>query len=187
MALIMDTRVKIPVAPLEFGALTSLDMKLILQEVSNWCWAACMQMTLMFDDPASTKRQCEFANSAFNLGSSCENPTSTMCNKPLPIFQVAAEWSKLGYNSSFSVTALTFDEIKKEIGDNGRPVECGLLWTKGGGHAVLIVGFFEEGDNQWVDINDPTFKFRRITFDELLQAYGLGKWVKSWTGIRREH
>jgi len=146
-----------------------------------------MQMVLLLDDPTSPVTECSLANSAFGVTGCCADPGGSLCNKPLPILQVSAEWAKVGYGSTFTPTAVSFDDITAQISTQTRPVECGLAWAQGGGHAVLVIGCFVEGTNQWVDVNDPTWLFKRILFSELQSAYKMGQWVKTWTDVRKEH
>jgi hypothetical protein len=153
------------------------------QEQTEWCWAACIQMVLASD--ATSITQCTLANAAFNLTSCCQSPSSTLCNNPLEIFSVAAEWTRYHYLSTFVDAEASFATVRDGIRDNDCPVEAGLKWTGGGGHAVLIIGY-SEVDGQDLIVFDPFEGEKPVTYQELVKAYNRGIWRWSWTGVKRD-
>jgi len=162
----------------------TLNVPYIKQEQSQWCWAACMQMGLRFFDPTDPTTQCKLANDAFELTGCCDSPSSSLCNNPLPIFRVASEWLKRRAQALFKNSSVESAGLRFEI-DNQRPVEAGLKWNNGGGHAILIVGYGNIGLDDEVIVHDPWRGILSIVFSELKKAYGLGQWTWTWTGIER--
>jgi len=178
-------RIVIPIPAILGGpAPVSVPVPWRKQEQTQWCWATCMQMVFLHDDPATNRTQCQLANAAFGNSGCCQSPSSSLCNNALGIYSISAEWSRYGYHSAYQDSSLSFEAIKTEI-SAGRPVEIGLKWTNGGGHAVLIVGFEIDGAEQLVIVNDPWRGQVNVTYIELLVAYGDGQWQWSWTGLQR--
>ena len=86
---------------------------------------------------------------------------------------------------------LNIQEIKTEIAAN-RPIQVGILWSQGGGHAVLIKGWAPTSPETLV-IDDPLRDsplhpaadgLGRATHDELLAAFGHGSWRYTWTNLQ---
>lgn len=162
-----------------------LGVPVLGQKQTQWCWAACKQMVFRFSDSVSTTEQCELANAAFELMGCCNSPTSSLCNKPLSILRISGEWQRWGYRSSYRAESLEFASIKFEI-DHGRPIECGLKWHLGGGHAVLIIGYIDDPISPDVIVNDPWELQKTIKYSELVTAYGRGQWSWAWTDIFKQ-
>ena len=169
--------------PVALGA-APLDIPVIIQEQTQWCWATCMQMVLRLFDPGDVTKQCGFANAAFGMSGCCTAPSSSLCNQPLPIISISPEYQKYNYRSTYHGAAVEFASLQGEL-DNGCVVEIGLRWTQGGGHAVLIVGYVVDDTGRHLVINDPWLGRIVVLFEELLTAYGKGQWGWTWTGIRK--
>lgn len=166
---------------LALGASPSLlNIPLIKQEQDQWCWAAVMEMVLRFHGGASDP-QCDLASTAFGLNGCCNHPDSSLCNRPLPVMRISSEWSRYGISSSHKSNPVSFAEIMKEI-DSKRPLELGLKWTEGGGHAVLLIGYDDESTPK-VHIHDPWRREVVGTYDYAASAYGEGQWSWTWIGI----
>jgi hypothetical protein len=165
------------------GGATALPVPMLKQEQTLWCWAACVQMILRYDQPHSTVTQCMLANTAFGNRSCCSSPQSSLCNRTLPIASVTPQWASNGYNSAHVRAPLQWSALLNEM-YNKRPVECALIWNDGGGHAVLIVGVEEDSAmGQWVTVHDPWELKKNVLYSDLLNAYGRGVWRDSWAQI----
>lgn len=184
MALRQLRGTKILLTPAALGGQRQLAIPMIAQEQTEWCWAACIEMVVKYDEPDNKLQQCELANGAFGNTSCCKSPKSSLCNRPLPIPAVSLEWSRQGYSCINEAGEVKWNDLVGEV-LKGRPIECALLWNKGGGHAVLIVGFDEDPTGQWVFVNDPWELEKKILFSELQKAYGSGKWRYTWHLINR--
>ena len=148
------------------------------QTQTNWCWAACSQMVEGFfgkDAP-----QCKSANWLFGQSTCCNSPGSTACNQGCPITRIVSVHGFWGVNSSYTGTSLGFYTVKAWI-ENTKPVECGFAWTGGGGHVVIVKGYDENPQGQFVYVLDPWYGQGSIHYTDLLTAYGKGVWTWTWT------
>jgi len=71
--------------------------------------------------------------------------------------------------------------VKFEI-DAARPLEPYYAWRGGGAHIAIIRGYYGNGD---LDVVDPWYGQARRTYANVLSAYGLGGWTKTYTGLQR--
>lgn len=154
----------------------------IKQEQTQWCWAAVMQMAFSHNNVQIN--QCSLSNLAFECTGCCSTPSSSLCNIALPIFLVEREWSRHTFDAQRIDSSVDFDSLKFEV-DAGRPVEIGLKWDGGGGHAVLVIGWEFVNGQPHVHVHDPWRGELFVTFDGLKAAYGEGRWNWSWTGIKK--
>src|SRR5215471_14601557 len=117
------------------------------QQTSMWCWAASGQMVMGFLGTSVT--QCDEANKRFGRSDCCNSPTPGACvNGGWP------EFDKYGFTSTrTSNTALTWDQIKKEIYCSKRPFAFSWHWPGGGGHMMVVIGYVELDDNHQVLVN----------------------------------
>lgn len=127
----------------------TLDVTLRPQQTSMWCWAASAQMCMQF--LGVTVNQCTQANNEFGRSDCCNTPTPGACvNGGWP------EFAKYGFNSTrTSNSALSWDQVKKEIYCSKRPFAFSWHWPGGGGHMMAVIGYVELGENHQVLVNDP--------------------------------
>ena len=108
-------------------------------------------------------------------------------------------WSLFGIQatphlkSPVSTGQIGFDDVKTEIQEK-RPIEVAVRWFEGGSHALIIKGFGQIGGRPSVWINDPLLNKSllsarggegQILFSELKTANNYGKWVGTWTGLKK--
>lgn len=135
-----------------------LPVTVTAQVMSNWCWAASSEMTMVHEgrNGCSDVKQCTHV--AKKLGSS-----ATCCNAPsecdVPGWPLFSEFKFTSDKTDHA--AVGWDALKAEI-DANRPI-CGTVkWVDspaGGalGHMFLVRGY--ELDNQgkkWVHVVDPS-------------------------------
>jgi hypothetical protein len=164
---------------------------LAYQEQTEWCWAACMQMTLL-GLGLSSPRQCQLAGMAFGPPfpgadpgqGCCKSPSNSTCNQALPVERVGGEYSRWGIQPNKLDTPVSLETLIWEI-NNGRPVEVGLSWDGGGGHAILVVGWDENDEGSFVIVNDPQQGAGSVWYADLVAAYGYGSWVWTWINLGR--
>ncbi|MDG3008448.1 papain-like cysteine protease family protein [Paludisphaera mucosa] len=155
-----------------------------LQEQSEWCWAACLDMVLEANADFS-KNQCDFANAAYELTGCCLAPSSSLCNQPIPVIQFRQEYERYGFAAQFYNGSISFNAVKLEV-DADRPVQVGVSWTGGGGHAMLITGWDQEGTEQFVFVTNSLDRTKtRVRYSDFLTVSNQGTWNWSWTGIKR--
>lgn len=157
----------------------SLSVVLRPQETRSWCWAASGQMVMEFLRQGSIFPQCEQAKHSFT-------ETSCPCRQCEPNGRVISPPCVKGgfpdfayYKFGFECTkdrALEWQDLKREIVDEGRPVAFSWHWRRGGGHMMVAVGAEQRDGQNWVEIIDPFFRCtcnglrREITYEEFVAA-----------------
>jgi len=179
-------------APRALAQPVVLKIKQEFQQGREWCWAACIQMVLEYYNPNQKKSQCEI------VGIKLHDPNHQCSDNPdlnlddCEAVDMEQAWRDCGIEKVVPEdTRPTFDAIKAEL-RSGRPIEVGILWSEGGGHAVLIKGWSAAPPESLV-INDPlraspllpnaTDGSGRITYDELVDAFGHGNWRYTWLNL----
>jgi len=127
-----------------FAAYLSVPQK--TQEKSNWCWAACSQAILEYYGTYVT--QTQIADYAVNGA----NQTYPLCSNSLSGIDGILKHFDAILSTCRKAYAFFKSEIQQEI-DAGRPIQIGILWWAGGGHAVVIRGIV--GD--YLYIMDPLY------------------------------
>lgn len=122
------------------------------QLTNMWCWAASGQMTMNFVRPASNVQQADEANRRFGRADCGNSPTPAAC--------VQGGWPEYEkYNFSrtrTSNTALTWVQVRQEVGCAGRPFAFSWHWPGGGGHMMVVIGYARlERFGNFVLVNDP--------------------------------
>lgn len=148
---------------------------LIIQAMSNWCWAACSEMVFIYKG-VTNKEQCEIAEWWWEHKSnpiSCEPngsnysccPTSSSCNNPLDnAAQGEAIWDCYGNIPS---TALTYYLQYESSNPSTRTVittidennPIGIMLDnynlEAYEHAVLISGYWYTDNIHYCEVYDP--------------------------------
>jgi len=157
------------------GTVNLLPVRFARQEQSNWCWAACCQMVFAYY--GTNVRQCEMAS--FNFGAACcQSPSSSACNQgswPEKIYQ---HW---GSRCSRSSGAFSLATLQTEI-NNGRPIEPYYAWSSNGAHVAVVIGYYDNGD---LSVSDPYYGPGRRSYNNVLTAYGMGRWSMTFHDLRR--
>ncbi|MFC6879096.1 MULTISPECIES: papain-like cysteine protease family protein [Actinomadura] len=117
-----------------------------VQQQNQWCWAASGLTIAKFLGKGNVS-QNDFCNLArgYPQGSRCPNQAGYL------------QWAQrafqqLGISPGQVTGPLSFQAINTEI-DGRRPIETGIYWTAGGGHAQVIYGY--EPSGQTVAYGDP--------------------------------
>ena len=173
---------------MEAAASVTTGVPLFYQQQPEWCWTTCLQMVLK-KDLAAIPSQCQLVSLAYwawagggGFSPCCNSPDSYPCNRPLAVDEIRDQYARWGIEAIKGDYALDFDGLVQEI-QQGRPVEAGLLWEGGGGHAILIVGWVQGIDGRFFVVNDPLRGSGYVWYDDLLSAYGFGAWDWSWTHL----
>ncbi|RJQ78195.1 hypothetical protein D5S17_13505 [Pseudonocardiaceae bacterium YIM PH 21723] len=118
-----------------------------LKQVQNqWCWAASGLSIAQFRGKGAGVSQNEFCNKAHGY------PAGTACpNQPDTLQTVQRGFQAIGLGAgSVSGSSIPFATVKSNI-DAGKPIETGIYWTAGGGHAQVIYGY----NGQTMAYGDP--------------------------------
>lgn len=156
------------------------------QKGKMWCWAACVEMVLEHNDIDMT--QCDIVRTKLaDEDSSCGDLENESCRAR----DMEPTWVACGIeNVQPNNGQIPFETIQDEIAED-RPIQVGILWNKGGGHAVLIKGWADT-DPVSLLIDDPLrrssvgeskFGTGRATYDDLKDALGHGRWRYTWTNL----
>jgi hypothetical protein len=119
------------------------------QETNMWCWAASGQMVMDF--LGHNVAQGVEANNEFGRTDCTNSPVPSSCvNGGWP------EFDKYGFTfSRTSNTALTWDQVRNEIGCSNKPFAFSWHWSGGGGHMMVAIGYKTVGGINYVEVNDP--------------------------------
>jgi papain like cysteine protease AvrRpt2 len=121
------------------------------QLTGMWCWAASGQMTMNYIHAASNVTQPDEANRRFGRTDCGNSPTPTAC-----IQGGWPEYEKYNFTRvRTSDTALTWSQLRQEIGCAGRPFAFSWHWPGGGGHMMVAIGYRTTERSNWVLVNDP--------------------------------
>jgi hypothetical protein len=122
------------------------------QLTNMWCWAASGQMTMNFVHAASNVQQADEANRRFGRTDCGNSPTPAAC-----ITGGWPEYAKYQFAATRTAdTALTWAEVRREIGCAGRPFAFSWHWPGGGGHMMVAIGYRTlESTGNWVLVNNP--------------------------------
>ena len=173
-----------------------LDVSMIYQEQTYWCWAACTQM--IFDYYGISLEQCEIAEIARILdytynpyprfgGSNCCNPNNgcnrknSFTNYVFSYGSIQAILDSLSISSSKIGSNLQLSEIKSEI-DAWEPFIIYWKWVnESDGHFVICRGY--DTASEKIYINDP-LQSSSYTGGATIECYD---WVISGTGNNNLH
>jgi Papain-like cysteine protease AvrRpt2 len=155
-----------------------LRVELVRQTQNQWCWAACAQMVAAYYGNR-TVTQCSLANFLHGRTNCCQRPGSEACNRPSQYEGVGRVFNHLRIECISHLWAVNTPVVLKEL-RGGRPVEVGLLWFGGGGHAVIVYGLTPQG--LWA-VHDPWYGTGVATDLYLRSAYGRGRWGYSFGNL----
>lgn len=146
------------------------------QEQDNWCWTAVGLSIARFYNPTHAETQCQLANKSLQRADCCADGASDLdkCNIP---FTLQTPLTINGNLVEMLDETLSFAEIQGQIQAKS-PVGCRIGWFGGGGHFIVISGWFvgETGD-KYLDIADPLDgpgPPQQIMFEEFASSYRTG-------------
>jgi hypothetical protein len=142
-----------------------------------WCWAACSSSTSVFFDGSSSWTQCRIANAELSQSTCCSDGGSDACNQP---WYVDRALTRTGNLAGRCVGQATWEKVRDEI-DAGRPVCARVGWREGGGHFVLITGYYETAGTRGLNIEDPWTGSASVELDQFANNYQtIGSWTHTY-------
>jgi hypothetical protein len=138
----------------------------------NLCWAACCQMILA--GAGRPTAFCAVVSEGLD-GDCCRYADYDSCDQAL---WPDALFTYFGMSPIWTTEGFSFGNARYEI-DARRPVTAILDFTTTL-HAVLIVGYYFDGD---VLVNDPQRGQQRISYDHLQSAYAMGSWYGAYHNL----
>jgi Papain-like cysteine protease AvrRpt2 len=154
-----------------------------------WCWAACVQMVLEHNEIQLS--QCNIVRRHLNDPQHVCAQDPNARNESCPAPQMRETWHRCGIPEVEPINwEIPMQTIKDEIAAD-RPIQVGIIWNEGGGHAILIKGWAATSPEALL-IDDPLrqssvgeskFGTGRATYDDLLDALGHGTWRYTWINL----
>lgn len=145
--------------PLALAQSGNLNIPLVTQEHSEWCWAASSNAVLNYY--SQTPSQCEIVNWAFGLNYACGNSDfnwNSYANQPNSLYggsgsvqDILQSWSVP--NSAYSYP-LSWRGVMWDINAN-RPFIIRYGWTNGGGHIMVGSGYETYNGVNYIFIMNP--------------------------------
>ena len=164
------------------GGPTELVMIRVIQQQTQWCWAAC---TVMVGNLLSMSLdQSQLAN--IRLSRSDCTPDNIHCDLPSNEDQMVAVYQhpNVGITCGYSrITQGHFEANKQSLIrelEKGHPVEIGWEFHGGGRHVVIVAGHGVHNGDDLFKILDPSGMkpdFYWLTYDALDSAAGMGRWI----------
>ncbi len=114
-----------------------------------WCWAASGKMCMGF--LGKSVEQCDEANKEFGRTDCCGHPVPGDCiNGGWP------EFAKYQFSAVHtSDQALSWEQLREQIGCKGKPVAFTWHWIGGGGHMMVAKGYYTSKGNNYVRRDNP--------------------------------
>jgi Papain-like cysteine protease AvrRpt2 len=149
-----------------------LELSMQSQQQTEWCWSATSVSVSHFYDSGSTWTQCLLVNNALGQTTCCNNGGTSQCNQPWYIDRAL----QIVKNFVSSGSAVTPTDVDSQV-NNGRPLEVGIAWSGGGGHAVVIDGYQGTGTGELLSIRDPAYGDSWVSYSTFKSSYqGSGSW-----------
>jgi hypothetical protein len=137
----------------------TLNVPLVTQEHSHWCWAGSSKAVLNFYN--KTPSQCQIVNWAYGLNYACGNTTfnwNSNANQPNNMYgsngsvqNILQAWSVP--NTAYSV-ASSWSSVVSDINAN-RPFVIRYGWSGGGGHIMVGRGYEAANGTNYIYIMNP--------------------------------
>jgi hypothetical protein len=107
---------------------------------------------MVMESLGTSVTQCDEANKRLGFNDCCKNPTPLWCDRGgMPEFDKYGFTFKTTHNA-----ALSWDQIKDQIFCKKKPFTFSWKWNGGGGHMMIIKGYFlQPGSYPHVIVYDP--------------------------------
>src|SRR5262245_55795826 len=157
------------------------------QDQTLWCWAANVEMVSGIPQCVVAQRRFVFDDCDKEVEELEEDERSNQGVNPE---EVQGIWAANGIGSVFRPDFVSFDLLESEI-DQGRPVQVAWLWDTRGGHVVIVRGYRDDGNGQFLFVNDPLEELDDVTlpipmsYSDLLTAENQGAWRFTWTSLEK--
>ena len=163
-----------------------IDVPLVAQEHSEWCWAADSKAVLAYRGIQST--QCGIDNWVDWIGYACESAAfywNDQANSPNAIAGTTGIggilWSFGRRDSRYNNAPLSFGSVGAAL-DRGDPVVILWAWPGGGGHFIVVDGYDDRQDalyfmNPWPGEGNGYGDYRWIRYGS--GDMGTHTWVES--------
>ncbi|RFP07956.1 MULTISPECIES: C39 family peptidase [unclassified Duganella] len=147
------------VLPSAFAQWRTLNVPLVTQEHSQWCWAGSSKAVLNYYN--QTPSQCQIVNWAFGLNYACgstdfnwnsnANQPNNMYGSNGSVQNILKAW---GVNNTAYNSASSWNSVVSDVNAN-RPFVIRYGWTNGGGHIMVGRGYETANGVNYVYIMNP--------------------------------
>lgn len=145
--------------PSAYAQWRALNVPLVTQEHSQWCWAGSSKALLSFYN--HNPSQCQIVNWAYGLNYACGNTNfnwNSNANQPNSMYgsggsvqNILAHWGVP--NTAYSY-ASSWNTVVSDINAN-RPFVIRYGWTNGGGHIMVGTGYEVYNGTNYIYIMNP--------------------------------
>ena len=158
------------------------------QQADNWCWAACVEMLEKAYTPASSRAQCAIVAQVLSRPDCCTSPDFVDCDCGAEIPQIDAA-VKTVCKQAASLGGPLSENALRDAFKVHPAVMVGWRWDDTSAsvshHTILVTGVEGEEDEELrFLVCDPLSTGEdSLTFDELKDAQGKGKWIRTWINL----
>ncbi|MEU0938117.1 MULTISPECIES: papain-like cysteine protease family protein [unclassified Embleya] len=164
-----------PTAPAGYRS-AQLNFTELTQTQNQWCWAGTGLSVARYLGRGLSTNQNTFCDYARGL------PAGYPCpNQPGELSDVQRAWTRLGLTPGRITGTLDFGTVASSI-DANSPIEVGIYWTAGGGHANVLYGY--DSANGTVMYADPwpaSPRYGEMDYDSYVSNYEF-QWAESLYG-----
>lgn len=136
-----------------------LDVEEVIQEHSNWCWAASSADILKFY--GRSKSQCSIVNWAYGRSDACNSAPfnwNSQANTPNGMYggsgTIQDILSNGGVYSNGYAYASNWNSVVSDV-NAGRPFVMRFGWYSGGGHFLVGYGYYDLQGTQMIGYMNP--------------------------------
>lgn len=136
-----------------------LNVALVTQEHSNWCWDASSVDVLRWY--GTTQSQCGIANWAEGRSDTCGNTNfnwSSSANSPNALYGQAGSVQSIlqhwGVGNNAYTSAVSWSSVVSDVNAN-RPFVMRFGWYGGGGHILVGYGYDDRSGTQTIGYMNP--------------------------------
>jgi hypothetical protein len=184
MALMKSNGIPIPLSPgpaAVFGAPTPPPLR--PQKATQWCWAACAEMTAAAVSQPQSLQQCSLASRYHNVTGCCQQITSA-CNKPASINTIDDVFTDHSISFTYDSSSIPETDVLSQLAQ-GMFIEVG--WHTPG-HVALIVSSYQNGSGQNVFVvHDPLpvniGTIHRASYSGLKSLGSYTNWKSTWHSL----
>ncbi|CAN7324124.1 hypothetical protein ELH58_10355 [Rhizobium ruizarguesonis] len=153
------------------------------QEQTNWCWAAVSATVVQYYHNETYWKQCDIVTEALKEDACFGDASAPHINKQ---WELDKALSIVGCLKMMTDKNVPEEVVFHEIAER-RPLGARIHWKGGGGHFVVIRGWFiGEDDALWYVVEDPvkngggTRTMPAAKFEKAFGRLGHGSWSHSY-------
>jgi hypothetical protein len=153
------------------------------QEQTNWCWAAVSATVVHYFNAETSWSQCDIVSDCLGEDACDTDASSPTINKAWYLDEALRV---VGCLRQMKDRKVSYETVSTEISAR-RPLGIRLQWRGGGGHFVVIRGWFKgDDDSMWYIVEDPakrgggTIKISAANLERPNGFRGKGSWSHSY-------